>query len=489
MSKIKQNILLIRPPSGIFKDYMFHRLPHPRCLEPPHLLKYLQALLLDKGYQVKLVDGYIDLLNQKLLLKLFREVEYNFCVFSGTTHTVSILLSLAKVVKNINPEIIVFAVGQHATYKPQDFIFKNSPIDYILKGEYEIEALNLIEKLSKDYSLKSTEEISYKGENNQPVNLIDDLDNLPFPCFTKRELNKYKFFFPLPIAKKVTWGHILTNRGCPHGCIFCSQIFRKTFGKVVRYRSPENIVDEMELLKKKGVNVIIISDDDFTIPSYQVKNVCNEIIRRNLSINWVAHSRVDEVNNELLKIMGKAGCVFLRFGIESGCRRVISMLKKTKHSDEWSERAINVFKLCKEYGISTVACFIIGSPDETEEEIRESIGLAKKLKPDVIQVHFFTPYPGSEVFEFYKDKMEGSQREGWYHYLGKGFTPSKLSNSRLIELQSNFYAEIFFNFSYLKNHLKKYFIFYLLNFDILLVFLKFGFGLIKKTIFRRELSD
>ncbi len=477
MKEAKQNILLIRTPSQVFRYSS-----HPRCFRPPYHLKYLQSLLLERDYGVKLIDGYIDILNERLLVNLLRRETYGFCVFSGTTHTVSRLLNLAKTVKDISSNTFVLAVGQHPTYESQDFIFKNSPIDYILKGEHEVEALNLIEKFSKNASFSLAKYIYDKGKKEDSINLIYNLDRLPFPLFTEKELNKYEFFLPLPIAKKVKWGHLLTSRGCPHECIFCSQMVRETFGKFVRYRSPKNVVDEMQLLKEKGVNVIVINDDSFTISFLHVIAICDEIMRRGLSINWIAHSRVDNVSLELLKRMQRAGCVFLRFGVESGSERIIAVLKKTKHNHKWWNQSIKAFELCKECKISTAAYFIIGNPGETEIDIEKSIDLAKKLKPDVLQLHFFTPYPGSPVFEFYKNKI-GSNREVLYHYSGRSFNPSRVPSFKLKKLQSRFYREIFFNLSYIKNHIKKYFIFYLLNYKTVKVYLKFIFKLVKRRLF------
>ena len=128
---------------------------------------------------------------------------------------------------------------------------------------------------------------------------------------------------------------------------------------------------------------------------------------RHLKIKWIAHARVDNITPSLLKLMKEAGCILLRFGIESGSRRIIDILKKRDSDIDWIETSRAVFKNSREEGISTAALFIIGSPSESQSEIESSLKLAKELEPDFIQVHFFTPYVGSAAYEQYKSRIEG----------------------------------------------------------------------------------
>lgn len=157
--------------------------------------------------------------------------------------------------------------------------------------------------------------------------------------------------------------------------------------------------------------------------------------------------------------MRKSGCILLRFGVESGSNRIINLLRKTNKKIDWVKKAKEVFQYTNKIGINTVALIIIGNPTETEEEVYKSMSLVKEINPDMVQVHFFTPYKGSEAYKLYKDKMKNNNL---YHY-SFDINFSNIPDNKLKELQEIFYKNFYFNPTFFINHYKKYGLFYLNN--------------------------
>ncbi len=188
------------------------------------------------------------------------------------------------------------------------------------------------------------------------------------------------------------YSFIVTSRGCPGGCRFC--IKHVSYGNSVRFRSPENILAEMELLAGLGVRSVNLYADLFTVSREQVVGMCELILERKLDMQWTCNSRVDFVDQEMLRLMGRAGCRWISWGIESGSDKVLRRvhkginLEQVKQSLRWS----------KEAGINNWGYFIIGLPGETEETIQETIRFSKQLPLDLVLFHIAAPYPGSPFF-------------------------------------------------------------------------------------------
>ena len=231
-------------------------------------------------------------------------------------------------------------------------------------------------------------------------------------------------------------------------------------------RSAANVVDEMANLMKQGVNIISFDDDLFTILKGHVENICNEIKKRGLDILWIAHSRIDNVDYEQLKRMKEAGCVLLRFGVESGSERILELLQKTRERINWNKKTKEIFAFARSLDIATHALLIIGSPTETEDDIKETFTLTKELMPDGIQIHFFNPYPGSKNYKELKDLLNDEAVMDMYHYNAPRINFSAVDLKRLKNIRSNFYKNIFLSPGFFIPHIFKYFSFYLNNGDV-----------------------
>jgi radical SAM superfamily enzyme YgiQ (UPF0313 family) len=220
-------------------------------------------------------------------------------------------------------------------------------------------------------------------------------------------------------------------------------------------RSAKNIVDEMQFLESQGVNVVYFRDDCFNANKKWVIDICNEIIKRKIRIKWVANCRPDNFDRKVLAKMKKAGCSTVCLGIESGSDRILSILNKGTSV----KKIQKIVKLINEIGIWVVGFFIIGNPSETREEMEQTLKFSKKLLPEMIQLHFFTPYPGSMAFKLYSYKLKSSK-----------FLPFKsLSQMNIKELenfQKHFYRKYYFSPSFMKKYILNQFIPFVRNFSM-----------------------
>jgi len=193
---------------------------------------------------------------------------------------------------------------------------------------------------------------------------------------------------------------IVTSRGCPFQCVYCA--VRHTMGLPFRARSAENVVDEIKYWYNLGYNFFEIVDDCFTMDIDRAKKICDLIIENNLKIkfNLANGIRADRVDEELLIKMKKAGCIFLAYGLESGNEWILKRIRK----NITLEKAMETFKLTKRVGIKFAVNFIIGHPDETYEMAMDSIRFAKKIPADYVNFSNMVPYPGTETYNYVKEK-------------------------------------------------------------------------------------
>ena len=216
---------------------------------------------------------------------------------------------------------------------------------------------------------------------------IRNLDDLPLPRHDLLPLDDYR----APLVRG-PYSFVVTSRGCPANCRFC--IKHVSYGRSVRFRSPENIAEELERLVELGVRSVNMYADLFTVSREQVMGLCELMTERGIQLRWTCNSRVDFVDPEMLQLMRQAGCWMISWGIESGSEDILRRCRKGIKPDQ-VERALS---WAKDAGILNWGYFIIGLPGETEETIRETIRFSKKLPLDLVLFHIAAPHPGSPFF-------------------------------------------------------------------------------------------
>jgi radical SAM superfamily enzyme YgiQ (UPF0313 family) len=267
-------------------------------------------------------------------------------------------------------------------------------VDVVVLGEGEWTFLKLIRQFEerRDQRIAAIRGIAYRKEGKPfkdgESDPIQDLDSLPIP------------------AKYFTYSHVSSSRGCAWNCSFCGS--PEFWGRKIRWRSPENFVEELEILFQKGVSFFYFSDDTFTLDPKRVIEICKRIIERNLEIAWYAISRVDQVDEEMLYWMRRAGCIQISYGVESGSESIRRALGKPVRI----ERIKHAFELTTQYGVLPRAYFIYGSPGETWRTIQETIDLMDEIKPLSAIFYILDVFPGTRLYSDLR-KSQGMTEDIW----------------------------------------------------------------------------
>jgi len=270
-----EKILLVRMNSSVRV-----KTGHSRSYCLPWRLKYIESLLKQEGKKTKIIDLLITVLPLNVLLNISVSWKPDLLIISSALTDCKLTLKYANLVKEKIRNIFIICAGSGPTTKPTEYLFRNSPIDLILPGEAEFKIISLLKKIEKGYSAEVIRNAYFQNNKNsneiRPI-LSPELDNLPFPVYSKGELQRYSLIYSVRMNKQVIWGQILSSRGCFHRCVFCYPMLRYSYGTKIRLRSAKNVVDEIEYLLRKGANAISFEDDDFAASKEHVISICREI--------------------------------------------------------------------------------------------------------------------------------------------------------------------------------------------------------------------
>jgi radical SAM superfamily enzyme YgiQ (UPF0313 family) len=355
---------------------------------PPLGLAYVASYLEKNSIKVRIIDIHAEKLPAVSLL----DTVVNNPAYIGitaTTMTVVSALETAAVCRIKFPGAKIVFGGVHPTIMPED-VLKSPDVDFVIRGEGERPFLELIQ----GKSLPEIPGLSYKMDgayvHNPEGALIENLDTLPFPAY---HLLPVKNYIPtLGSYKRLPAISLITSRGCPGKCTFCLGSY---LGGKVRIHSTQYIIAEIKtLIKDYGIKEISFYDDTFTAFKNKVRDFCNIIINEKIDITWPCFARVDFVDEDILKLMKKAGCHQIMYGIESGNDEILKNIKKRTSL----KRAVEVVAMTKKAGIECRATFMLGNPGETQQTMEETLAFAKKLDPDIALFNITTPYPGTEIY-------------------------------------------------------------------------------------------
>ena len=412
------NVLLISPP---------RETPQPAAF-PPIGLGYIAAVLKNDGHKVRIMDAAAYSLKkiERLILEVNPEIVGLTCwtIERGQTFKV------AKLVREHVPNAKIIVGGQHATAFPEQ-MFKLAYADVVVLGEGERTTSELVRCIEQGGDIAGVNGIVYRNEKEvvytQTRTLIEDLDTIPFPMYEDFDLPKYG---GLPEKKSITTA-IVSSRGCPYKCIFCSSaVFWK---KRWRARSSENVLAEIEwLYKDYQVRSFIFFDDFFFLNKDRAIEICQGIIDRKLKVEWVAEGRVNLVDRELLGWMKKAGCYRIDYGVESGSPKILKNINKKISV----EQIRNAFRLTHELGMKPVAYLMVGNPGETEGTIRETIQLMHEIKPHYTNTGgILWILPNTEIYETSK-KLGIIDDDYWMNNMETPFFTGEHSLEELKELRN-----------------------------------------------------
>jgi len=432
-------ISLVNPPplKGVYRHQLYLSIG----------LAYLAAVLEKNGHEVTVIDcpaSEIDLIQLKIKLS---SAEPKLIGITSMTPTIQSAIQSAYAAKETCPDALVVLGGPHATFMDEQVLSEEKSIDIVVRGEGEQTLLDLTQNVSNHKKLNKIEGITYRNNGNivRTSNraYIQNLDELPRPAYKYFPLEKYRLY-----GRRIL--PIITSRGCPSQCSFCTT--SRIFGKAFRARSPQNVVDELEWLRDvHGADAFSFYDDTFTLDKTRALKICEEMKNRKIGIPWDCQTRVSTVSKELLSKMREANCQQVFFGVESGCQKILDAVNKGT-TVEQNKAAI---KMAKKAGLFVAVSVMVGYPGETPEMLKQTIDLVRNTEPDDAYICVATPYPGTELRNLI-EKMGWNISNDWKRYdtTAPVFDNPNLSIEDVTKIRSSFY-DSFYSPKYVLRHLFK----------------------------------
>ncbi len=416
-------ILLVNPPVG----FGYYSMGLSR---PPLGLAYLASHLTDK-HTVKIVDFNIE----RPRWKRYPFENFDIIGISADTARYTVAMKIAKRAKAAGA--IVVMGGPHVSFFDEDAL-RSGNVDYVIRNEGEYAFLSLIRYLAGEIPLKDVQGLSRIADGGiirtPPAPFITDLDSLPLPA---RELLQLRRYTEKIDGRPMTT--IITSRGCPFNCNFCSS--SQFSGVRWRPRSVDGVMEEIDIVYHKyGYRAINFIDDNFTLNPRRAIEISERIIAGGYDIYWESMSHVETVvkHPDMVRIMARSGLRWMFLGFESGSQDILNEYGK-KSSLEDARRAVDILH---ENGVKIIGAFILGALGDSDRTMRETIELAKSLNPSRAQFSLLTPYPGTKLFERVKEKL---LTNNWEMYSGlhptirlDKITPQRL-NRFLFKAYAGFY--------------------------------------------------
>ncbi len=438
MSKTAK-IALVNPP--ILKGVYHHQLFLPIGLA------YLAAVLKAKQHEITVIDCPAMEIDHEKLRSELASFKPEVVGITSMTPTIQSTLMSASATKKACPDALVAVGGPHATFMDREILEQEAAVDVVVRGEGEQTLLEMAQNVAHSKRLNKVDGITIRC-SGQIVRTADrpfihNLDELPYPAYEYFELNKYRLFGKLFLP-------IITSRGCPYQCSFCTT--SRILGKEYRARSPKNIVDEMEFLKNTyGADAFTFYDDTLTLDKNRIFRICEGIKTKKINLPWDCQTRVDQVSKEILIKMRETKCQQVFFGVESGCQEVLDAVKK-RTTVEQNAKAI---RLAKEVGLFVAISVIIGYPGENREMLEQTLNFIRNAEPDDVYLCVATPYPGTELRRLVEDKgFKMSPDWGLYDTVTPVFENPLLPAEHIIKLRREFY-DGFYSMKYVLRHLFK----------------------------------
>lgn len=370
---------------------------------PPLGLLYLASSLKNNGHSVIFIDANALNLSAEGIVKALLPFNPELVGFTLTTVEFPLQVEMiSKIKKELGCKVVVG--GPHLSLYPEATLSFNS-IDFGIMGDGEIALLQLVNSIEKKSGYESINGLIWKENNkvlvNKPINIIEDLDNLAFPA---REMLNQKLYYSI-LFKKRNATTMVSGRGCPSNCTFCYE------ERKVRFRSPSNVIEEIEECKKKyNIEEFYFHDATITVDRERIIKICEGLQQKKLDLRWSIRPIPETLDKELIAILKKSGCYRISCGFESADSNIIKRLGKN-HS---IETITNIMKWSKEVGMEVYGYFMLGNPGDTIATIEKTINLPVKQKMDYAQFTRLTILPGTTLYEELKKK---TNKDFWLDYM------------------------------------------------------------------------
>ncbi len=421
---------------------------------PPLNLAFLAATAENLGHEVKIIDGEAENMSLEKMIKETIDFKPDLIGITATTPFYHITSQLAQGLKQKISKIPIIIGGSHITILKEEAFYPS--FDYAFIGEAEGSFPLFLEQYEKGGDMSKVKGILFRGKDKAiftgEADPIFDIDSLPLPARHLLKMDKYKIG---TLQGTKIFASIMTMRGCPFRCIFCS---RKVFGSRFRKRSPELVIEEIKsIINGYNIRHFIFLDDTLTLDKKHILRICDLIEENKLKLTFEGSTRANLVDEELVSGMARAGLIRISFGLESVDENIRKIMKK----DVPLESYITANKLTNKYGIETLNSCMIGLPGETANTVKKTLSFLRDSR-DIKQanISIAVPYPGTELYEMAKRgdhrlKLVADDFSKFRRYNCASMSVGDLSPGDLIELQNQAFASIYLAPWRLKPMLKK----------------------------------
>lgn len=395
-------ILIINPPR-LNTDYSISRdgrseVVMKNRIDTPINLLIIASILRELNQEIHFIDanGFnkdYDFITEEILRK-----SYNCVIFSFNLRFILHDLKICEIVKDINQQIITIGFSWNSRYYAQDILKNYQNLDILIINDPLFIIKKLINCFIKSEDLKKIRGIAYRDKKNgiiinSEINKQFDFNDLPLPAYDI--LPSFKPYYVISSRMK-PYALIYAGKGCPYNCKFCNVAGTKYKG-----RSPNKIIEELTILKKLGkIKYIWFYDEVFTLNRKRIIEFCNKLLKNKLNIKWFCDTRINLVDEKLLKLMKKSGCKGIAYGIESGSQKILNLMNKGLKISEIIEK----LKLTRKAHIPIQMNIIIGYHGETRKTLQETRNLIKMILPQRLQISIVKPFKGTAFYQLIHER-------------------------------------------------------------------------------------
>ena len=400
---------------------------------------YVGASLRQAGHEVRFLNGAF--LDHREILDEIARFRPGFVGVYATAFGWPGARKTSADVKRLCPEAFVCAGGPYPIAEKGACLADADGFDAAVTGEGERAAVEIVERLEAGRSLEGILGVAFRSGDgvrvNPPRPFLANLDELPFP--DRSLLGDASRYLPPPaMYRRKPVAVVLTSRGCHRRCIFCFQMDKERRSGI-RYRSVENVLEEIELCLRQGFREIKFIDDTFAQDRQRALRIAQEIRRRRLDFTWFASACVNQVDPELLRAFKAAGCWAILFGVESGVQKNLNTIRK----GTTLAQARDAVRWARQAGLRVQTTFVLGIPGETREEALQTIDFACELSADMASFHAIVPFPGTWLHDHARELGTISPELTDYTYQGAAFVPHTMTREEIRELRQRAYRAFY----------------------------------------------
>lgn len=396
-------------------------------VDTPATLLIMAALLREMGNQIYFIDANALNLSYEDISDRVKNKKIDCLIFPFCSRILDNDLIICDIVKRFNPSCLTIGYSWYSRFFAKEILTEYPNLDVQITGMSLSVIGNLVRAISENRSLEDVDGIAYRGEDNE-VKVNSEkrpqitFDDLPMPAYDL--LPSFKPYYVIdPFLSP--YALVYSSRGCPFGCNFCNVARTKYSG-----RSPDGIIKELQTLEKIGIKYVWFYDECFTLDRERIVNVCERILEEDINIKWFCDSRVDLVDEKLLKLMRKGGCIGIAYGVESGSQKILNLMNKGT-TVEQAEKALI---WTREAHIPVVMNLVLGYIGEDEKTLKETESFIRTTLPERLQIVILVAEPGTEFTKLAINKKWVNHDIDWKQWLTTG---SDLNNYAPFDLDLN----------------------------------------------------